>query len=152
MSIVDFVVKLIGLEGTNRFVRYYVTENKVDCFPTYLSSGSIHGGKNLARCRCALPPSGYEPFADNERPRVAVLAPTMMPEEENCLPGVGGESVEGSGRRGGESSRVRTHSAMTNTAASPTLHNLLVPATGMLLPTIISTRSGILSFAAHARL
>lgn len=103
--------------------------------------------------RDVLPPSGCGgPFADNERARVAALAPSAeMPEEENCLPGVGGGSVGGSGSRvGGESRRVRTHSAVTKTTASPTLHNLLVPATGMLLllflffcfPIIIFTRSG----------
>lgn len=77
--------------------------------------------------------SRYGPFPDNERAKVAALAPSTVPEEENCLPGVGGRSVGGSGSRGGESSRVRTHSAVTKTAASPTLHNLLVPATGMLV-------------------
>lgn len=53
-------------------------------------------------------------------------------KKENCLPGVGGGSVGGSGSRaGGESNRVRMHSAVTRIAASPTLHNFLVPATGM---------------------
>ena len=82
----------------------------------------------------ALPGCVGEPFADNKRARVAAVAP----EEENCLPGVGGGSVGGSGSRaGGESSRVRMHNAVTKTATSPILHNLLVPATGMLLVSFI---------------
>jgi len=92
--------------------------------------------KNPARCQCvvlALPGYVGEPFVDSKRARVAVVAP-----EENCLPGVGGGSVGGSGSRaGGESSRVRMHNAVTKTATSPILHNLLVPVTGMLLVSFI---------------
>lgn len=80
------------------------------------------------------------------------VAPSAVVPEENCLPGVGGGSVGGSGSRaGGESSSVRTQSAVTKTAASPTLHNLLVPATGMLLVSSIITfaRSEKSSFVAQ---
>lgn len=50
---------------------------------------------------------------------------------------MGGGSVGGSGSRGGESKSVRTHNRVTKTAGRPTLHNLLVPVTGM-LPFIVA--------------
>lgn len=68
--------------------------------------------------------------------------------EGNCLPGVGGGSVGGSGSlAGGESNRVRMHRAVTKIAASPTLHNFLVPATGMFsLPLSLSSFFPVIIF------
>lgn len=89
------------------------------------------------------------PFADNERARVAPSAREILGGGEgNCLPGVGGGSVGGSGSlAGGESNRVRMHRAVTKIAASPTLHNFLVPATGMFsLPLFLSSVFPIIIF------
>lgn len=87
------------------------------------------------------------PLADNERARVAPSA-EMPGGEGNCLPGVGGGSVGGSGSlAGGESNRVRMHRAVTKIAASPTLHNFLVPATGMFsLPLCLSSFFPVIIF------
>lgn len=85
-----------------------------------------------------------EPFGDNERAGVArCWIPWGSAAKKTAYQGWGEDR---SGSCGGESNRVSTHNAVTNTAARPTLQSLRVPATD-----IFFSRPFVAAFTRDAR-
>lgn len=65
---------------------------------------------------------------------------------------MGGGSRGGSGNWGGKSTKVRTHNAVTKTAANPTLHNRLMPVTKILLSfTLTLLTSSVVALSCAAK-